>query len=327
MSKTLGLVSKASKAVVEASAAVSKEVALAGLANGASVPWEILMALYAYPLPAFMRNVTFILIDYAPVGSFPYRAVLKTPVFHPKLDGYRLCPNFPEVCVNEKGDVLPVRIAGMATNSRRDGTLDKLTITVENHGDYLYIPVPGRNRPEFVSRFHIYGDAWANPVPDPSVRHNFSPKDGNYTNLSVQNVVRTTPWKKGKQKKFLDNSDGADNDYFIIERSSLNAATIKALERSEQKGKSSNWWLYPCSYTDLNIVSKRRSGTSIDWCFNRYWAMCIYTHMPHALHATAYVGTSWRDLEVQSGVPKKLLKQLHKSTTLKSTEYPIVFSL
>lgn len=291
----------------------------------ASSVWDVMMALFNYPLPAFMRNVKFITIDQPNIPRaaphFPYRAILKTPVYHPELPTYRLCPNFPSVCVDDKGHVEIVTRPGA-------GGLDRLTIQFTGLGDYIYIPVPGRGQPQFVSRFMLFCDAWAPMADNPQSRYEFAPKDRKYTNLTPENVHRVTPWKKGKQRLYEKNED---RDSISIARGRglslkpLSKAMLEALDKSTYDFMKGNWWLEDCAYVGLQVMSKNKYANSIDWCFNKYWAIAAMTNDPKHLHPTVYVGTSWRDLEVKSGLPPKLAKLLLKKS--KPTDEVSVFLL
>ena len=273
--------------------------------------WAAMMMLYKYPYPAFMRNVRFVRIDHTTIREFPYRAVLPRPVMHPKLDGYRLCPNFPAVCVNVDGDVRAVNNPQMNPFVKRERKLDSLTITLELYGDYLLIPVPGRDKPQFVSRMQIYGDAWAAPTDNPTEKYNFAPRDGNYTHLTPTNIVRVMPWKKGKFKEWSE--DSRSLVYSGVEDSwDLSKLLTAALKSNEMDFNAGEWCHLPFSYVASGLVSKRPSVTSIDWCFYYYWARYV-SHWPEKeLHPIVFAGTSWRELSVNSGIPVKMLKMLRK---------------
>ena len=273
--------------------------------------WTAMMSLYKYPYPAFMRNVRFIRIDHTILREFPYRAVLPRPVMHPKLDGYRLCPNFPAVCVNRDGDVRAVNNPEMNVFRKRERKLDSLTIQLEHYGDYLLVPVPGRSKPQFVSRMQIYGDAWAAPADNPVEKYNFAPRDGKYTNLTPTNIVRVMPWKKGKFKEWSEDSRDLIHSS-VIDSWDLSPLLRSALKSNEMDFGAGEWHKHPFSYSSIGQVSKRPSGTSIDWCFNSYWAKYV-THWPEkALHPIVFAGKSLRELSGHSGTSVKMLKLLNK---------------
>lgn len=291
-----------------------------------SIGWDIMMTFFKYPFPAFMRNVQFITIDRGDhPKAFPYRATLKTPVYNPTLTTHRMCPNFPHVCVDIHGDVQPVLQPENNKTTTRARDLSALTVRFEKYGDYIYIPVPGRNHPQFVSRLQIYGDAWAAPVDNPQERYQFAPKDGNYSNLTPDNIVRVLPWKKGKLEKYknCEHEDGVtfENSMAVLGKKHL----TEALDKSQVNMSGHSWWNEDCVYGACWTIHKKRYGTSIDWCFNQYWGMGIISRNPKEAHPLVYCGTSWRELEVNSGVPVKILKQLYKSQDKNSN--PLVFKL
>lgn len=266
--------------------------------------WTVMMALYKYPYPHLMNDVKFLTIAGSDKTEFPYRSILHTPVYHPTLKDFRLCPNFPSVCINKEGVVRPVHQPEILVDGK--SYMDENSIVFDTLGVYVLTTVPGKNVPQFVSLIQLHGDAWCPPSNAPYELVYFAPRDGNYTNLTPENVYRVTAWKKSKYKEYLK---GETLCHALYNPNPISDRLHRALVRTQGKFSDFRTWEFDCVYAGLQNVSVKRFGNCIDWCFNTYWAVCLYK--PETQDAV--VATSLKELTELTDIRPKEARWMLKN--------------
>lgn len=265
--------------------------------------WKVMMKMFDYPFPELMKDVSFISVNIYANSEMPFRAVVKKPILLPIDKSYRLCPNFPELCVNKGGDVRYVTCP--------DISLDHLCVHFGQLGKYYLTRIPGVHHPQCVSHFQIYGDAWCDANPHIWEEYLYRPKNMELGDLRPDNIKPVGRYRPGYRSHALPDY----REFSLSEcqpsccySPSLYAALDKQVIYDTVAQRNE----YGCYYAgrqslDGSLVLKMDDGlTTADWYYNRYWAICVW----HKPTDTVVVATSYADLHRWIGMNAKSARWL-----------------
>lgn len=247
--------------------------------KGPALLWSVIRSMFNYPLSNLMDDVSFVSASICSNSEMPFRAHTKKPIWHPTLEGFRLCPNFPELCVNKAGDVFLVEIP---KNDPKKTYFHTPCVFFGQLGAYYPTRIPGREVPQFVSLVQIYGDAWSADGSPTVEMYTYVPQNGVPTDLRPENIRLAPRWSTRHYKKW---SDGKIADYQGFSLCD-GLTSMPSLEQFDLLKKNAitpdiaRFNEYDCFYTDTPIknnkraVWKNRYSNNCDWYFNQYWALC-----------------------------------------------------
>lgn len=260
--------------------------------------WKVMMAMFAHPFPDLMKDVSFISINIHANSEMPFRAITKKPILLPIDKSYRLCPNFPELCVNKAGDVRYVTCP--------DVSLDHLCVWFGQVGKFYLTRIPGVHHPQFVSHFQIYGDAWCDSNPHIWEAYHYQPRNLEPSDFRPENIKPVSRYRPGYRSHAIANYRElslSEDQPSCCYSPSLYAALKKQFVSDAVASREE----YGCYYagsqsSDGSRVLKMQDGvTCADWYYNRYWAICVW----HKPTDTVVVATSHADLHRRIGMDAK----------------------
>lgn len=260
----------------------SNEVVLARLnyydeEKGPDLLWSVISSLFAYPLPSLMKDLSYISTDIRSNSELPFRARTRKPIWHPTLKDHRLCPNFPELCIDITGNIRPVR----QPEIRLQGMLPELraTVGIPTKGEYVLTRIPGRAVPQLVSLVQIYGDAWSidgSPTVELDV---YSPANGDYTDLSPKNIRLVTREKRGRYRDYR-NLTVADYETYPINPLSpliMSEQSQRIVSKNAITLQEAAYNEYDCFYVENaagRTMYHHPACANYNWYMNSYWAIC-----------------------------------------------------
>lgn len=221
--------------------------------------YEIGMALFQFPKEAALGSPSFYSVENSDYG-FPLRCRFLNPVVNPAHPTYRLCPNFPEIYIDQQGNILEEDLLtwfSLVPTPRKP-----------NPASYVVTRVPGSHYSKPVSVFRLYADAWG---PDTFLRttnHYPIPRNGNWQDYCPKNVKWAPRFYS--ERAFLTNLQEMDV-FGISQWHSLTHPDITDWLDTQYPQDDTPW--YDCGLgtsSTFGCVVRNAHGNSIDWCY--------YTH-------------------------------------------------
>ena len=232
--------------------------------------WNILRAVFDYPMPKLMEDVTFVSVVIESNSELSYRAQTKKPIYHPTLKDYRLCPNFPELCVDIKGNVTSV-IQPKIVTDRWSSSVPH--VYFGQLGSYHLTRIPGRAVPQFVSLVQIYGDAWSIDGSPRVEEYIYTPRNLEPIDLRPENI-RLTYRGRNRSNDIHVRQDYQDFPLSMGLASIVPCGPLETLWRNGISPEIAYRNEYDCFYDpSRRAVMVQRGSVNCDWYANTYWAM------------------------------------------------------
>lgn len=267
--------------------------------------WKVMMAMFDYPFPGLMKDVTFISVNIRSDCEMPFRAIAKKPIYHPTFKNHRLCPNFPLLSVDKTGNVRPSLATGIEMNGINAAEYTRLTFG--QLGDYYLTQIPGRQKSQYVSHVQIYGDAWGH-TPCQWEAYTYAPKNGDSTDLRPENIIGKPRSRNMKiSYREFPLSEGVSFPYPEKAYVALSKQVTSDAEALVNE--------FECYYAGRNPISGEHviktdwNSIHYDWYYNRYWAICLWGDPKR----DPIVATSFRELHSRTGIPPNVARTMLKN--------------
>ena len=232
--------------------------------------WNILKAVFDYPMPKLMEDVTFVSVVIESDSELSYRAQTKKPIYHPTMKDFRLCPNFPDICVDVKGNVEPV----IPPKIVMTGLLKPRNyVHFGQLGAYYLTRIPGRAVPQFVSLVQIYGDAWSIDGSPRVEEYIYAPKNLEPTDLRPDNI-RLVYRGRNRSNDIAVRQSYQDFPLSNGLSSYVSTEMMACLMRNGISQEVAYHNEYDCYYDPAKRALMRQvNSINVDWYANTYWAM------------------------------------------------------